>query len=1451
MNNDETLKAGVQSQKDYYRLDESLKQSRQYSKVEIQSLEHKVTIAQWMGIKSALLGWVGEVEQEMFEQLLDGYLPGTVQRIRGDRKHGRENLAVDFVLRPPKSFSMHALKDPGLYDDHMEACRQTLAATEERYCLLRKFIDGRQQNVKGDGFIAVAIPHWTSREDEMLLHTHILIINGLQGPDGKWMALDDRQLSYAEWQGVFYRRVLSKLTQQRGYPIREERLNDGGYSFEFEEVTRSQIEHFSTRSRQILEAAAAKGVSRDDVVLLTRKAKRISKTWVQFQHDCIREMEDIGVVLQTPQITVQIPSRPIYQAQASKIEEAIRHYMENTISFRREDIYRHVLNHSESTNLSEIDHAIAAHPDLVSATKLRRLTTVAAQEQEQRIIHLWNQDQSVVEPILESRQALAALKGVGLNSGQAQAIAGVLAATNRHLILNGLNNTAKGIALMQIQQLAEQHVLDMTVHTFDAESIDIEHPVLNSPVTQKNLWVIDKAGKLTPNQMESIQSRAHETGARLFLVEDPQQSYSSRAGSAMRSLELHGVHGATTFSVHRNVQAHKAIPKRALKLMGAGQGLEALSLLVEHGYLNETDKHETLSQTVAQQWLALSRAVQAKTALVAGTESERDSINGLVREGLRAEGTLGADSSFVQLISRPLNAEAMLSVANYNEGDYIRLRSEVEFVSLKQHQLYRVIGLREDQLIVSTAGGRKYRFDPAQCELEVFYTQEIQIAVGDRLRWTTTDSMRPGGSDFRVKKILGQAIVLKNAKGETQTVDGSQPLQLDHAVVFTSAALNELNRKRVIIAVSDQTAAQNLPSLLKTKEVQAYTDSLDQLKTWFAQTQNTLQIGEVNHESKRRHSAPATSSAGLIERTPREPGELERKALGRIANRVRGIQATDVGTDERPGAGRTTDTRRYEELAGRLRQAITEGAIEATLWEYKGVVRDSSRIPEQQYGDIAACQRLAGAVEKLNESITRLHRGISLGSLGIEQRPYSAIAEAIQCLREEQAIRDAITSVPLIKLNHSINRRVQDIQNHPETAGLDVAIQKLNIYIRQSAEQLRARKSNSPKYEAIAERISQTAIDKAIGATLSKGQGMVTGSNTVCESMLSDLGASERLADSVMRLHDSVSRAHRDLSNRIEQRRIVGIAEAIQNIKEDRDILQAILASSLVKLNQGIDTRVHSVKFGQEGQRIGLAIEKLNVFTSQYLEQFKARNSHPPQYEQIAERINQLALERTIEPTISKYLGISRSFDTADGLSSIEPTTKQRLIEAVEKLHDSISRIRHNISNSVEQRRISALAVCVQHLKDDRDILESIPAIVLTRLNKGHENGFPVLGIVPEVQHLDLTVGKLNTSIEQYIERFKAIKQENSDRKLYDAISARVDHVLPQISSQERDGYIWLFATFKGLGDGDRLLQHSTEIKGHSPDRIQAYISATKVFASQLSISITQEVSRSTRATRR
>jgi conjugative relaxase-like TrwC/TraI family protein len=48
--------------------------------------------------------------------------------------------------------------------------------------------------VSVQGLLAVGFDHRTSREGDPLLHTHLVVANRVQGPDGRWTALDGRDL---------------------------------------------------------------------------------------------------------------------------------------------------------------------------------------------------------------------------------------------------------------------------------------------------------------------------------------------------------------------------------------------------------------------------------------------------------------------------------------------------------------------------------------------------------------------------------------------------------------------------------------------------------------------------------------------------------------------------------------------------------------------------------------------------------------------------------------------------------------------------------------------------------------------------------------------------------------------------------------------------------------------------------------------------------------------------------------------------------------------------------------------------------------------------------------------------------------------------------------------------------------------------------------------------------
>jgi conjugative relaxase-like TrwC/TraI family protein len=135
------------------------------------------------------------------------------------RPHGDRGVPAFYVvLRPTKSVSLlYGLGDPRIaaqvLDAHHQATAEALGYLEDHVGARRGH--GGCDHVQGNGLVAVGFNHRTSRAGDPLLHTHVIVANRVQGPDGRWTALDGRDLyrhrlaADAIYRGA-YQRALSR-----------------------------------------------------------------------------------------------------------------------------------------------------------------------------------------------------------------------------------------------------------------------------------------------------------------------------------------------------------------------------------------------------------------------------------------------------------------------------------------------------------------------------------------------------------------------------------------------------------------------------------------------------------------------------------------------------------------------------------------------------------------------------------------------------------------------------------------------------------------------------------------------------------------------------------------------------------------------------------------------------------------------------------------------------------------------------------------------------------------------------------------------------------------------------------------------------------------------------------------------------------------------------------------
>lgn len=76
---------------------------------------------------------------------------------------------------------------------HEAAVAGALGYLEREACRARRGAGGAIR-VDGEGFVAAAFRHRSSRAAVPLLHTHVVVANATCGPDARWTALDGREL---------------------------------------------------------------------------------------------------------------------------------------------------------------------------------------------------------------------------------------------------------------------------------------------------------------------------------------------------------------------------------------------------------------------------------------------------------------------------------------------------------------------------------------------------------------------------------------------------------------------------------------------------------------------------------------------------------------------------------------------------------------------------------------------------------------------------------------------------------------------------------------------------------------------------------------------------------------------------------------------------------------------------------------------------------------------------------------------------------------------------------------------------------------------------------------------------------------------------------------------------------------------------------------------------------
>ncbi len=620
---------------------------------------------QWIGEAAAELGLSGDVAPEQLTAMLTGHNPADGEplglRAVGDRG---PVPGFDLTFSAPKSVSLlWALGGPEVAAEvsqaHARSVEAALTYMQREACWTRRGAGG-SQFVKGNGYLAAAYVHRSSRNGDPQLHTHVLVANATKGPDGRWTRLYHPAIyDHAKTAGYLYEAQLRhELTRSLGVDWQEVR---NGIA-EIEGFADEHLRTFSTRRAEILEAAGpdASARARQVANLTTRSAKEkdISrKTLRERWHSKARE---IGLGREAIEGTLGVGWG---LDSALAIHQLDREVTAHASHFDRRDAVQAVANllpkGAPAEEVERTADAFLASDAVVrvsESAKGERFTTKRIWELEREALATAQRMRG--EPRGQAGELLAARAIQArptLKADQREMVRRLLADREGLVVVVGEAGTGKTFAIVAAAEGWAQagYELRAAAPTWRAANVlrseGLEATSIASllaeldrnasgALSSRSVLLVDEAGMVGSEDLARLISHADDAGAKLVPVGDPEQLGEIEAGGLFGALAQR----SEPIYLDEVIRHNHALDRDAAKHIREGQGREALTLYRSAERVTVAPDAEARREAiVADWWRSFGEGQDA--LMVAKRNAEVERLNATARELMRSEGKLGSE----------------------------------------------------------------------------------------------------------------------------------------------------------------------------------------------------------------------------------------------------------------------------------------------------------------------------------------------------------------------------------------------------------------------------------------------------------------------------------------------------------------------------------------------------------------------------------------------------------------------------------------------------------------------------------------------------------------------------------------------------------------------------------------------------------------------------------------
>jgi conjugative relaxase-like TrwC/TraI family protein len=660
----------------------------------------------WIGQAAAQFDLEGKVEPDQLTAMLTGRNPVTKEPLGLKSAPGREPVpGFDLTFSAPKSVSLtwalggHPVSGQ-VMEAHRAAVEAALSYMERSACWARRGRGGATF-VPGNGFLAAAYVHRSSRAGDPQLHTHVLIANATLGPDGRWSRLYHPAIyEHARTASYLYAAHLRhELTMRLGVewdPVVSGLADILGFS-------KDELRAFSTRRAEIL-AAAGEGASAKAMrvaALETRKAKDRDLTDESMREGWRVRGEEIGLTRDriADCIGHERPGTSVLTTR--QVERSVT---ANVSHFDRRDAIRAVAdNLPHGAPAYEVERL--ADEFLASGSVIRiaetprgpRFTTERIWQLERRALAAADAmaadfghalaDPIVVSRVLATRSTIKADQlamverltrgGEGLvvvvgEAGTGKSFATVAAA--EAWAGSGIPLRVAAPTWRAANVLGSEGLRATSVALLLAE-LDREVEAGRDPLRRDSVLLIDEAGMVDSANLARLIDHAQEADAKLVLIGDPAQLGEIEAGGLFSSI----VTRTDPVVLDQVIRHEHDLDREGARRIREGRGAEAIE-----GYRSEErvvvspDPEVRREEMVRDWWRSYQDGEDA--LMIAKRNAEVVRLNAVAREVMKAEGRLGERAIQVGEARFAVGDQVITRVNDHRDRIYNRERWRVESV---------------------------------------------------------------------------------------------------------------------------------------------------------------------------------------------------------------------------------------------------------------------------------------------------------------------------------------------------------------------------------------------------------------------------------------------------------------------------------------------------------------------------------------------------------------------------------------------------------------------------------------------------------------------------------------------------------------------------------------------------------------------------------------------------